>query len=81
MLAQQIEPELRKYMAIEVAVGALAAYKHLGPLRLDTTPLKANLKTEAASWKNQFAKNIQRQGAEDLKACKPIPDAVQSPAV
>jgi hypothetical protein len=39
-----------------------------GSLSLETTPLKTSLKSEAASWKAQFAKNLHAQSAEDLKA-------------
>jgi dynein heavy chain len=43
-------------------------YLNAGSLSLETTPLKTSLKSEAASWKAQFAKNLHAQSAEDLKA-------------
>lgn len=39
-----------------------------GSLSLDTAPLKNSLRSEAASWKAQFAQNLHRQCAEDLKS-------------
>ena len=39
----------------------------MGALSLDTQPLKYSLKSEAASWKAQFAKNLHKKGSEDLK--------------
>lgn len=39
-----------------------------GSLSLETGPLKASLKQEAASWKAQFAQNLHQQSAEDLKS-------------
>ena len=39
-----------------------------GSLSLDTAPLKSSLRSEAASWKAQFAQNLHRQCSEDLKA-------------
>ena len=64
-----VEPpkaELRKYLATERDVSAIAALHNIGPLALDSAPLKASLRAEAASWKTQFAKNLQKQGATDL---------------
>jgi dynein heavy chain len=39
-----------------------------GSLSLETAPLKNSLRSEAASWKAQFAQNLHRQCAEGLKA-------------
>lgn len=55
-------------MAVEQAVAAVPGSQTLGPLVLETQPLKSSLKSEAASWKAQFARNLHRQGADDLKA-------------
>lgn len=55
-------------MAIETEVSAIPAVHNIGSLSLETTPLKNSLKSEAASWKAQFAQNLHRQAAEDLKA-------------
>ena len=62
------EAELRKYMALEVEVGALTATHTVGALRLHTGPLRASLKAEAAAWKTAFAKNLHSQALEDLRA-------------
>ncbi len=40
---------------------------NIGALSLDTQPLKYSLKSEAASWKAQFAKNLHKKGSDDLK--------------
>jgi hypothetical protein len=39
-----------------------------GSLSLETVPLKAALKSEAASWKAQFAHKLHSQSAEDLRS-------------
>jgi hypothetical protein len=65
--SQDFEGELRKYMAVEQAVGAIPAAQAIGALSLDAAPLKAALKAEAASWKAQFARNLHAKGAADLR--------------
>ena len=67
MHVQAFEGELKKYMAIEQEIGLIPAVHNIGSLSLETQPLKYSLKSEATSWKAQFAKNLHRQGAEDLK--------------
>ena len=64
---QAFEAELRKYMAMEVDISQIAPVHCIGSLSLETQPLKYSLKSEAASWKAQFAKNLHKQGSEDLK--------------
>ncbi len=66
--AQAFEAELKKYMAVEQAVAAMPSVQALGPLTLETLPLRSSLRAEAASWKAQFARNLHRQGADELKA-------------
>lgn len=63
---QAFEDELRKHLATEKEVAAIIGLHNIGPLSLDTAPLKASLRAEAASWKTQFAKNLQKQGSTDL---------------
>lgn len=48
--------------------GQLLLSNHPGSLSLETAPLKNSLRSEAASWKAQFAQNLHRQCSEDLKA-------------
>eukprot|EP00884_Botryococcus_braunii_P007425 jgi/Botrbrau1/16684/Bobra.0317s0002.1 len=62
------EAQLKKYMAIEQAAAQIAPVHNMGSLSLNTLPVKYSLKSEAASWKAQFAKNLHKQGVEDLKA-------------
>jgi len=66
--AQAFEAELKKYMAVEQAVAAMPSVQALGPLTLETLPLRSSLRAEAASWKAQFARNRHRQGADELTA-------------
>ena len=66
LLLQAFETELRKHLATEREVGAVISLHNIGALALDTAPLKASLRAEAAAWKTQFAKNLQKQGASDL---------------
>eukprot|EP00899_Mesostigma_viride_P009796 jgi/Mesvir1/18818/Mv04309-RA.2 len=61
------EAELRKYMDIEQEIGLIPPVHNIGAMSLETQPMKYSLKAEAASWKAQFAKNLHRQGHEDLK--------------
>ena len=48
---EMFEAELKKYMAIETEVNAIAGIHNIGALSLDTQPLKSSLKSEAASWR------------------------------
>jgi dynein heavy chain len=64
---EMFEVELKKYMAIETEVAAIPALHNIGALSLTTQPLKASLKSEASSWKAQFAQNLHKQCAEDLR--------------
>jgi len=61
------EGELKKYMALEQEILGISAVHNIGSLSLESTPLKQALRSEAANWKAQFAKNIHKQAAEDLK--------------
>lgn len=65
---QAFESELKKYMAIEQEISQVAPMHNIGSLALETQPLKYSLKSEAASWKAQYAKNLHKQGSEELKA-------------
>lgn len=65
---EAFEAELQKYMAIETEVANIPSVHNIGSLSLETQPLKHSLKAEAASWKAQFAKNLHKQGSEELKA-------------
>ena len=66
-MLQAFEGELRNYMAVENEIGQIAAVHQIGSLSLETGPLRASLKSEAASWKAQFARNLHKQGSDDLK--------------
>ncbi|CAD7698753.1 unnamed protein product [Ostreobium quekettii] len=65
---EAFEAELKKYMAIETDVANIPSIHNIGSLSLETQPLKYSLKAEAASWKAQFAKNLHKQGSEELKS-------------
>ena len=54
-------------MALEQAVAEIAPKHDIGSLTLDSQPLKHSLRADAASWKAQFARNLHKQGAQDLK--------------
>jgi hypothetical protein len=54
-------------MAAEQDVVAIAAKFNAGSLALDAQPLKHSLRSEAASWKAQFARNLHKQGVQNLK--------------
>lgn len=64
---QQLEEELRKYMAVEASVAAITARHSLGSLLMDAQPAKHSLRSEAAVWKAQFARNLHKQGLHSLK--------------
>ena len=65
--AQDFEAELKKYNAVEQRISEVPAVRNIGALSLETQPLKAALRAEAASWKAQFARNLHKQSAEDLR--------------
>eukprot|EP00798_Chlamydomonas_sp_ICE-L_P031303 gene31303-6451_t len=65
---EAFESELKKYMHIETDIGTIPSVNNIGALCLETMPLKSSLKSEAASWKAQFAHNLHKQCSEDLKA-------------
>lgn len=54
-------------MALEQEILAISAVHNIGSLSLESTPLKHALRAEASNWKGQFAKNIHKQAAENLK--------------
>ena len=54
-------------MAVEQEISQVAPMHNIGSLALETQPLKYSLKSEAASWKAQYAKNLHKQGSEELK--------------
>jgi len=59
-------------MAAEQDVVAIAAKYNAGSLALDAQPLKHSLRSEAASWKAQFARNLHKQGVQNLKVTPSI---------
>eukprot|EP00230_Micromonas_polaris_P000498 CAMPEP_0119208236 /NCGR_PEP_ID=MMETSP1327-20130426/486_1 /TAXON_ID=38833 /ORGANISM="Micromonas pusilla, Strain RCC2306" /LENGTH=4554 /DNA_ID=CAMNT_0007204705 /DNA_START=159 /DNA_END=13823 /DNA_ORIENTATION=- len=65
---ESFELELRKYMAIEEDITQIAPVHNIGAMSLETAPLKNSLKSEASTWKTQFAKNLHKQGKERLRA-------------
>ncbi len=70
-------------MAVENEIGQIAAVHQIGSLSLETGPLRASLKSEAASWKAQFARNLHKQGADDLKVSlieQPLANCSRTPA-
>ena len=67
LCVQEFEEELRKYMQVEQDVAAISPKHVIDSIVLDAQPLKHSLKSEAASWKAQFARNLHKQGAQDLK--------------
>ena len=64
---QQLEDELRKYMSVEQSVSAIVPKHSLGNLLMDAQPAKHSLRSEAAMWKGQFARNLHKQGNNNLK--------------
>ena len=64
--AQAFENELRKHLATERDAAGIVPMSTIGCLCVETAPLKASLRAEAAAWKTQFAKNLHKQGYTDL---------------
>ncbi len=54
-------------MSVEQAVAAINPRQNLGILLMDAQPAKHSLRSEAAVWKSQFAKNLHKQGVHNLK--------------
>ena len=48
-------------------MAAIPSPHSVGTLHIETGPLKASLRAEAAAWKAQFAKNLHRKGLDDLQ--------------
>ena len=65
---EAFENELKKYMAVEEEIAKIAPVHNIGAMSLETQPMKNSLKSEAATWKKQFAKNLHTQGLERLRA-------------
>ena len=55
-------------MSTEQAVTAINPKHTLGSLLMDAQPAKHSLRSEAAAWKAQFARNLHKQGLQNLKA-------------
>jgi dynein heavy chain, axonemal len=60
--------QLKEYAHVEERLNALPAAEHIGPLNISTAPIKTHLLSEAASWKQQFAQNLHKEGADKLHA-------------
>ena len=65
---EDFEPELKKYMVLEKEISLIPPVHNIGALSLETQPMKYSLKSEATSWKSQFASNLHIQGHSDLEA-------------
>lgn len=65
--SDNIESQLQKYMSIEQDIAHIPPVHKIGALSLKTAPLKYSLKSEASSLKAQFAKNLHKQGQNDLQ--------------
>ena len=52
-------------------MAAIPPSHSLGTLHIETNLLKASLQAEAAAWKAQFAKNLHKQGLDDLQVHVP----------
>ena len=48
-------------------MAAIPPSHSVGTLHIETVPLKASLRAEAAAWKAQFAKNLHKKGLDDLQ--------------
>ena len=58
--------ELKKYVEIEEAVDQIPSIHVIGCMSLETKPVKASLKSEAAAWKSQYSKNLHSQAREEM---------------
>jgi dynein heavy chain, axonemal len=65
---EDFEAKLKEYAAVEARLHEMAAAENIGPLCISTTPIKTHLLSEAASWKQQFAQNLHKEGADKLHA-------------
>lgn len=69
---EEFEGQLKRLMAIEQDISLITPVHNIGALSLETQPLKYSLKSEAAAWKAQYAKNLHKKGYDDLKVCCPL---------
>jgi dynein heavy chain len=63
---EDFEAKLKEYAAVESRLNAMNQTEHIGPLCISTAPIKTHLLGEAASWKQQFAQNLHKEGADKL---------------
>ena len=65
---EDFEAKLKEYAAVEARLHAMPSADTVGPLAISTAPIKTHLLSEAASWKQQFAQNLHKEGADKLHA-------------
>lgn len=63
---EDFEKKLQEYAGVELRLHAVSPAEHIGPLCISTAPIKACLLGEAASWKQQFAQKLHKEGADKL---------------
>jgi dynein heavy chain, axonemal len=63
---EDFEFKLKEYAAVESRLNEMSPAENIGPLCISTTPIKTHLLSEAASWKQQFAHNLHKEGADKL---------------
>ena len=65
---EDFEAKLKEYAAVESRLNEMSPAETIGPLCISTAPIKTHLLGEAASWKQQFAQNLHKEGADKLQA-------------
>lgn len=63
---EDFEKKLQEYAGVELRLNAVSPAEHIGPLCISTAPIKQCLLGEAASWKQQFAQKLHKEGADKL---------------
>jgi len=58
--------EITKYDSIDNEIAALPGKKTIGCMCLDASPVKDSLRSEAATWKSQYANNLHMQAMDEL---------------
>eukprot|EP00003_Mantamonas_plastica_P000098 TRINITY_DN1008_c0_g3_i1.p1 TRINITY_DN1008_c0_g3~~TRINITY_DN1008_c0_g3_i1.p1 ORF type:complete len:1912 (+),score=670.21 TRINITY_DN1008_c0_g3_i1:589-5736(+) len=63
---EDFKAEMTRYLNVEQEIAKIPRVHNIGALSLETQSLKYSLKSAAAGWKQQFARNLHQQASTDL---------------
>lgn len=65
---EDYEEELKKFVRIEQEIEDIAPINNIGPLSLNTSNLKLQLKQESSQWKIKYSDNLHQQSRQQMEA-------------